>query len=308
MQKFDGPNTQAPHPSMWPDDWYVYDNNTVAGPFTASQAFSRQQTTEDGKPVLVSRKGFTQWYALKDLAAIFNISENLGRRIAEEKGFESLRQLAGEQALSGVSQTPLVPKIIKKQVSPVQSPTQIVQPTQMASAVSMPQYRPPAPSSSDSEITPTSQAALTSKTSNAKIAKVNEHRKTLQNYFFIRGRLRLGKMRNPWISAFLGVPLTLGIFWLVWMRTFLREVYMHAANHTTIPSSLILASIIPGFHFYAIYKTAELVRAMEAQNGYKSVSPWLAVSFGICPPVAMAYLQDAANRHWILHAQHSFTD
>jgi hypothetical protein len=126
----------------------------------------------------------------------------------------------------------------------------------------------------------------------------------MQEYFFIRGRLRLGNIRSPWATAFFGLPMSLGLLWPFWMSSLLKEVFYHSANRTNFSKSLVVMGFIPGLHFYSVYRTAQLVREMEMQNKYKSVSPILAATFAIFPPFALAYLQDAANRHWLLHARH----
>ena len=72
--------------SAWPDGWYLYENGKLNGPLTASDAFSLPPETQDGVQRLVSRKGFTQWYPLSDLAQIFQhtagMEKKLGRHYA----------------------------------------------------------------------------------------------------------------------------------------------------------------------------------------------------------------------------------
>lgn len=331
-QKSDTPQNQ----SAWPDGWYVYDNNKVEGPFTASQTFARDAMSGDGKQVLVSRKGFTQWYALKDLAEIFKMTDNLGRRVSEEKELLAAMNLAaaGEQRPS--EKEPSGQRVLKKQVGPAQPskpfepvkvsarrdvPAQasaavgenkastpvaakvplVVAKTKTSAKVKMPEYAPPA-----ANPTPIAAKESAKKSAPAK-ETASEKQRLLQEYFFVRGRLRLGKIRNPWAAAFFGVPVSVGLFWPYWMQAILKEIYLHATGNTKIPSWLVLASIIPGLHFFAIYKTASLMRAMEMQNRYQSISPTVATLFGIFPPFALAYLQDGANRHWLLHARHANT-
>jgi hypothetical protein len=319
-------NTDAlQNQSEWPDGWYVYDNNKVEGPFTASQAFAREAMTGDGRQVLVSRKGFTQWYALKDLAEIFKMTENLGRRVAEEQQQLKSRQYFEPVAVKKAAEPDPGRRVVKKQVGPAAQPTPIepakstaaapvqaapVTGTRQASAVvNMPAYVPPAakPSrksgkKSDATETPVVKEA---KTQTPAKAPVSEKQRLLQEYFFVRARLRLGKIRNPWAAAFFGVPFSAGLFWPFWMHAILKEIYQHATNKAKVPVWIVLASVVPGLHLYAIYKTASLMRAMEMQNRYSSISPAVAALFGLFPPFALAYIQDGANRHWILHARHS---
>ena len=71
--------------SMWPGDWYVYENGRVDGPLSAVRAFSLSHEAEDGKPRLISRKGFSQWYPLGDLSEIFRLTDDMGRKVAMER-------------------------------------------------------------------------------------------------------------------------------------------------------------------------------------------------------------------------------
>ena len=126
-----------------------------------------------------------------------------------------------------------------------------------------------------------------------------------QEFVLLRGRLRLGELRNPWLTGMFAVPLTLGVVWALWCRDLAREVAWHVRNQATSPLPPAVLALIPGVHFYMIYKLTKLVIEMEAQNKYRSVSVFAALIFGIFPPFALAYLQDAANRHWMLHVRHA---
>lgn len=325
-------NTDAlQNQSAWPDGWYVYDNNKVEGPFTASQAFARDAMTGDGRQVLVSRKGFTQWYALKDLAEIFKMTENLGRRVAEEQTQLLNRQHTEPLAAKKAAEPEPGRRVVKKQVGPApqQVPFEAAKaespaPEQAAPAAdarqaaasvvaNMPVYAPPSAKPGKKTVrkpeankTPViSEAAKKGQTPAKESA--GEKQRLLQEYFFVRARLRLGKIRNPWAAAFFGVPFSAGLFWPFWMHAILKEIYLHAAGKAKAPVWIVLASVVPGLHLYAIYKTAALMRAMEMQNRYSSISPAVAAMFGLFPPFALAYLQDGANRHWMLHARHSGT-
>lgn len=305
--------------SAWPGGWYVFNEGRVEGPYSAHQAFEMDAMTNEGKPLLISRRGFTQWYALKDMAEIFNITEGFGKRVAFEKAAMALKNNSvsiadypdrtASTATSpagnpkSISAEPLT-KVLKRQVGP--------KPLVNAQSFG---YAPPgaiesplAPSTvikSRSTLTNKDQEPSAAPATLLKDPKELNRQQLMQEYFFVRGRMRLGKMRNPWASAFFGVPITLGLILPFWMNSLLKEIFYHSANDLKIPRWIVPVGMIPGLHLLAIHRLARLVREMEKQNRYGSISPLLATVFGIFPPFAMAYLQDGANRHWLLHARHS---
>jgi hypothetical protein len=354
--------------SQWSGDWFVFNNGVIQGPLSAIQAFSMETTDIQGKPLLISKKGFTQWYALKELADIFKVTDDLGRRVDNEKAALSQQQIIANaidsrkqkaktnqpekriNEISGKRTDEQSSKIVKKQLGPQNQ--RIVDNRPQAevvfkSAIVAPNVAKPevaqasvnkaaeikAPDVKFPEIKALeSESKVVAKTIDVKKGQAEEkvhkpavalsstpykspvatktqsveptRKQLLQEYFFIRGRLRLGKIRSPWANAFFGLPLSCGLMWPFWMGSLLKEIFYHSANRTNFPKSVVVMGLIPGLHFYGVYRMAQLVREMEMQNRYKSVSPLLAATFAIFPPFAMAYLQDAANRHWLLHARH----
>lgn len=327
----------------WPGGWYVYENGKVDGPFAADETFKLASESTDGKPRLVSRKGFSQWYALKDLSEIFKMTDQLGRQVqaqgeiteaqllAARSAIEPSKQSAASSIPSPAPQAVVTPPpplaamqarvapaggtaiVLKPAVSKRTISTNVraegANPVFGGAAVSQPDSEVKVAASIDAEIpTPSgSKSDLLVKTSKSKplISKAQTKAMIMQEYFLARGRLRLGKLRNPWISAFVGVPLTLGVYWAVWMRDLSREVGMHARNTDkgVLPPAFL--AMIPIMHMVMTFKLAKLIVEMEAQNRYRSVTPWVAAMFSIFPPFAMAYLQDAVNRHWLLHVKHA---
>jgi hypothetical protein len=330
-------NQTTAAPSQWTGDWFVFNNGVIQGPLSAIQAFSLETTDVEGKPLLISKKGFTQWYQLQELAEIFKVTEDLGRRVDSEKAALTQQQIitnaidtrkqksrASQQAKpdgeAQANRTEIFSsKIVKKQVGPKNDRIVDTRPNlEVAIKASEPAFVRPEPANFDhpakdpptiSPVNPeqVSTPVATPYQSPVLVAKTRTEptkKQLLQEYFFIRGRLRLGKIRNPWATAFFGLPLSFGLLWPFWMSNLLKEVFYHSANKTNFPKSVVVMGSIPVLHFYGVYRTARLVREMEMQNKYKSVSPILAAAFAIFPPFAMAYLQDAANRHWLLHARH----
>jgi len=288
----------------WPGGWYVYENGRVDGPFSAVETFAMSAEAADGKPRLISRKGFTQWYALKDLSEIFRMTEQLGRKATAE-GERAMAQMqpivtpppppekrlehrteAAAPARIEVKSTPKT-HAITKAVPPV-APQPVAEPV----AVTAP---------AATVMSPAATATVPTK----KIKALSQKAQMRQEFVLLRGRLRLGELRNPWLTGMLAVPLTLGVVWALWCRDLAREIAWHVRNQATSPLPPAVLALIPGVHFYMIYRLAKLMIEMEAQNKYRSVSVFAAMTFGIFPPFALAYLQDAANRHWLLHVRHA---
>lgn len=317
----------APGPAGWPGGWYVYENGRVDGPYSAEEAFKLDAETSEGKPRLVSRKGFTQWYALRDLSEIFKMTEQMGRKTQDHLAF-SEAQLAGAVAKVSVSQpAPAAAAPVKKQLK-VDAKQEMARPVAPVEILAAPHAVEPDapfeslektivtpmavkpttadlayPSVAPASINPMARPSVQAKPIKAKAAAAGKAA-LMQEYFLARGRLRLGKMRNPWITSFVGLPLTIGTLWAFWMRDVAREVTFHSRNNDKVPMPSHWLSLIPVFHMVMTYKLAKMVVEMEAQNKYRSVSPAVATLFSIFPPFAMAYLQDAVNRHWLLHVRH----
>lgn len=297
--------------SAWPGGWYVYENGRVEGPMSASDAFGLASETADGKPRLVSRKGFSQWYALKDLSEIFRLTDQMGKKaesVRAEVVATAPTTVAAPVASAFITPAPPPPKASAKPPLPTPEKRSLKnkKSRSLAAPVSEPEPKPIPGPFSVTEKKPLPEAA--------KAARVPEKKKSareltaqallMQEFFLQRGRLRLGKIRNPWITGFLGLPASLGAYWAVWYGDLARELAFHSQAKEPSKADAWLA-IIPIVHLFMIHKLAKAVVAMEGQNQYRSVSPGLAVLFGILPPFALAYLQDAANRHWLLHAKHA---
>lgn len=319
----------------WPGGWYIYENGKVDGPYSAPDAFSLGAETSEGKPRLVSRKGFSQWYALKDLSEIFRMTESLGRKMSSEQSVMEA-QLARFKA-DAAAATPLASAVGPStgEPTPALEPAVDARPALPPKAqAKAPAQESPAPNVSvkprvtaklvqtkaepralpatkpsrrlDTGTTEVAKAKATPKA--AKVAinpEAKAMQQTMQEYFLQQKRLRLGKIRNPWVTAFVGAPLSLFVYWVVWVAAMNREISWHAKNEHAKSIGLAVLAAIPLVHIFAIYKLASAMRGMEDQNRYGTVSPGVACLFGIFPPFAMAYLQDAANRHWLLHARYS---
>jgi len=256
------------------------------------------------------------------MAEIFNITENLGKRVAQEKAAVGTKK-AVTSALDYQMTAAALPadlSVKTARLAETVAPSARVQKKQVGPKLQVKatllDYSPPTVSPvsagptviktrSSLDNTPKEQQHSAASATILADPREQSKKQLMQEYFFVRGRMRLGKIRNPWASAFFGVPVTLGLILPFWMNSLLKEIFYHSANNLKIPKWIVPLGIIPGLHLFSVHRLACLVREMEMQNRYKSISPLLATIFGIFPPFAMAYLQDGANRHWLLHARHT---
>lgn len=317
----------------WPGGWYIYENGKVEGPYSAVEAFARGDESIDGKQRLVSRKGFSQWYALKDLSEIFRMTETLGRKVSGAAAELTETQILRFKADVSAGATPAMAAraAVTPPATPVSHPTPTpprVKAKHIESSVTKPEARmrdeaprsKPVLAGAAAEVPPerlvaapqvsrpaVSQGprATNQPMSGGKRLASTPAQAQLQEYFMARNRLRLGKIRNPWMSAFVGAPLSLGVYWGVWLSQLAKEITWHTKQANENTKALGILAMIPLVHFYAVFQLAKRLREMEMQNRYASVSPFVACLFGIIPPFALAYLQDAANRHWLLHVKYS---
>lgn len=302
-----------PNSHNWPGDWYVYEDGRISGPLAAEEAFCLDNEAPSGKPRMISRKGFSQWYALKDLSEIFRLTENLGRKI-EKSNDEVLKHSQPDHNQT----TEIKPKLIRGQISTKSAPnrpTSSITQTPNLETKSTPDKAPeptalPSPTtesptiSAESVPTPNSPQTL-APSSGAKSITAT----LMQEYLILRSKLHLGKIKNPWILAFGGLPATFGLLWAFWIHELSLEVSDHCKASSKnkvspkIPPAFL--AMVPLVHFFIVWRLAKIVIAMENQNRYQSVSAWYAVTLAIFPPLTMVYLQDAANKHWLLHVRHS---
>jgi len=268
--------------STWPDGWYLYENGKLNGPLTASDAFALPPETEGGVQRLVSRKGFTQWYPLSDLAQIFQLTAGM------EKKLES-----ATKATKAAKATMIAPKpsVRTKSVGPRSASAQVASGLSETSALRK----------------AVSESAAQSAAPASPVPKTTAKKAIVQEYYLARSRLRLGQLRNPWATAVGSMPLTLGSYWAFWYASTQREIEFHTQGAVAAPKWLktgAAMSLLPIVNIWFTYKLAAKVREMESQNKYGHISPALAAVMAILPPLALGYLQSALNRHWLLHAKH----
>lgn len=122
------------------------------------------------------------------------------------------------------------------------------------------------------------------------------------HYMVLQGRLRLGSMRQLYWECFVKMIFSLGLYFGNWYYRLFGEILLHLdhplMNKILRPSLTIW---IPGIHCFKLYEMSKYVLQMESQDEQKKTQPLLAFFLGIFPPLAMLYLQQAANRHWLNH-------
>lgn len=321
--------------SGWPDDWYVYDGEKVRGPLSAKETFSHSNAKKSGQKSMVSRKGFSQWYDLRDLSAIFNLTTAMGNKVEAERvrlektknseDFHRRVKLQPAQTLShkdkrfeSVSHSRPTGAAVstKQQVSrghvgkgltnslakPVGQPQAAVSTREPASL--MLQLSP-----ADIDFTPPEGLHPSQVGGNKKakswVKKSSKAKNSwMRDYIYAKNQLRLGEIRQPWITGLLTIPLTLGMYWVIWFREFSLEIATHTSSRFKSRTYPYWWAAFPLLHLLMIYRLACSVREMEEENRYANTIPWLAALLGFLPPLATVYLQSAANRHWFLHVRH----
>lgn len=124
------------------------------------------------------------------------------------------------------------------------------------------------------------------------------------SHYLLRGRLRLGEVRNSFLCAWLLMPLTLGLYWYFWLKRSLADLAWHADNSFETRKMRTWLSIIPGLHIWYCYRLAHLLREAEVQNSYRKTKPLWVAFLSLIPPLAVFHLQRKMNYHWRFHVEH----
>jgi len=289
---------KSPNTSNWPDGWFVFQDGRVDGPLSASEAFSLKFESADGKSKLVSRKGFSQWYPIKDLAEIYRITDAVSENFSTEQS--RMEKTVEEASKTIVAFSNVGTKVQAGNISAkMQGKSEISSPVPSfveANAVS--------PSTKESIFT-AKRDEKAIETSDKKTPKNSAHATILQEFALVKEPLRLGKIRNPWLISFLAIPCTFGLSWGAWISSSFREVEFHRLETNKSKFIFGVLALIPIVHIFVAYALAKKVKMMEQENKYSNTSPILAAVFAIVPPFSVAYLQDAINQHWITHVKYS---
>lgn len=303
MDKLDPSQSELKH---WPNDWFLFVDGEIAGPVSAEKAFSTSRNSDDGKPILVSRKGFGQWYQLDDLASIYKMTGDAFQKLSSR--LESAtppppprEETRGQKVERKELKTELSPSMAK----PASPATPLAKLKNQTSQIETTPAPLPAKESKardeKAEKKASAKSSAKAKTK-AQNSAVSPEKALLKEYFFQKGRMRLGRLRNPWISGFLGFPLTMGLFGIKWYRETSQDIELHLGeNIGKAPPAIFF--ILPLVNIYNCIWLSKAILRVERQNKYESISVGLSSVFSVLPPFYIAYCQDALNRHWMKHVK-----
>ena len=321
--------TEAPasleQPSLWDGGWYLFEDGQVIGPINAKETFSRPKAASSGQARMVSRKGFSQWYPIQDFAEIYSMAGRYADHLGQ----------AGTTTPDAAKRLDPIPKNLGPKSREITAAGQKIESAQrdLTSVVAPPlenaafRTRTVAPNSlaADRQVShkltrKDKKLALAEERKNRHFAarqamlaqKAAEAQNTLprdtfeQRYLAVSSRLRLGRITSPALGALVYIPITLGGYWWAWMTRASEEVSWHLNGASRMNFILPMwMCMIPGVHLILAYMVARMVRNMEEQNGYHTVSPVMATIAAIFPPAYILMIQTALNRHWRLHVYHS---
>jgi hypothetical protein len=327
--------------SVWSNGWYVFEDGQVSGPLNAKDALGSEKSASSGAIRMVSRKGFTQWYPVRDFAEIYGMIEEYSRRLDTKSA--SVKQAANEFApkskiiSTNVGDSPsansgaiLTDKIAEQSVArknlsvesqKILESIEAAENVQQDVTVVTHSTTTPRSTESESSVEADTSAALPlddkklkkllrrqvrQAQSAARNQKLMDPKLFAERYFDLQSRLRLGRIFSPTLGALIYTPLTLGGYWWDWFVRACDEVSWHLTGSVKTKMSLPLwFCMIPGLHLFVAYSLARAVRNMEMQNGYRSMRPFLTAVTAVFPPLYMLLIQSALNKHWRLHVYHS---
>lgn len=311
--------------SAWGHGWYVFEDGQVSGPLDAKDALSSEKSANGQTVRMVSRKGFTQWYPVRDFAEIYSMIEAYSKRLDEKpaspqpatKEFAPKSKIINTNIGDGPSLNSKVSlqnsNILEAMETASQAPGDIGattrSPTIPRSAASE-SYEAVSPSvallQDDKKLKKLLRRQVRQAQSAAHNQKLMDPKLFAERYFGLQSRLRLGRVFSPTLGAFLYTPLTLGGYWWDWFVRACDEVGWHLTGSVKAKMSLPLwFCMIPGLHLFVACSLARAVRQMEMQNGYRSTSIFLATLAAVFPPFYIIMIQSALNKHWRLHVYHS---
>ena len=316
-----GPNEQQL--GSWENGWYVFENGQVLGPFNAKEAFSSQVSASTGEARMVSRKGFTQWYPVRDFAEIYSMIGHYSDHL-NQVSFSSnhpLTELEPKARQIGPQATPVnnmprgsndFPQLnaSTREDQGSQNPSENVV-INNESNYSTSQFVPQ-PSLTKAQVKQLRKAErqqqkfaerqMQAARSAAKSQNLLDPVIFAQAYLQLQSRLRLGRVTSPTLGALVYTPLTLGGYWWDWFARVSEEVNWHVNGTTRLNSMLpTWMCMIPGVHLILAYVLARNVMQMEVQNGYRTISPVVVTMAALFPPFYILLIQSALNRHWRLH-------
>lgn len=248
-------------------NWYFFQNSSVGGPSTLDHILRLNQQGHDGKETLICRTDFKKWYPLREISHLVKAHEEFGQSQAEDlRQFRSVASRHLETLEQLQKQTRVTPSM---------------------------------------EVEEHTHAELEKKPEEAIRSTINLAPARYSHYL-LRGRLRLGELKNSFACAWIMMPMTLGIYWFFFLRRSFAELSWHAHN-SFLPKERIRflgMSLIPVLHIWYAFRLAKLMRETEQQNSYRKTKPLWVACLAIVPPLAVFHLQRRMNYHWRLHVNH----
>jgi hypothetical protein len=330
-------------PSAWSSGWYLFEDGQIVGPLLADEAFTRSAKTLSGAQRMVSRKGFSQWYPLKDFAELHAMAGRYADHLADSKVTKSQDHLAAK-GLDFDRDPSLRPNQVntsatKPTVKSFEPVSRRIGPQDSLSPLSLDERRLSEALMREGTNKSTEQSSISEhrKLTKKERRRIKEaerlerkHQEELKSrdhqgaeagadaqrarvgaatfddlYILCVSRLRLGKMRSPFAAAVLWLPLTLFVYWSVWIAKITQEMSWHVQGKETNPHLLPYGlAIIPGVHFVFAYKVLQLTKATEMQNGYRNISIPFGMILAVFPPLFVHYVQSALSDHWKRHVAH----
>lgn len=263
---------------VWDGGWYVFEDGVVLGPLTSIDTFTQKRLQASGQTGMVSRKGFAQWYPIQSFSEIYSMASGIVRAQGQQ---EKIKPTAAQRF------EPVANVIGPDNLNKIQVAQQELRIKNRAQDLPVPK-----------------PMTKTQSTKNLREEREKLRLDFNQQYLQVYSRLRLGRITNPLVGAFLYAPLTLGGYWWAWIVTASQEVSWHlnAASRMNFIVPM-WTCLIPGVHLIVAFLLARMVRQMEQQNGYTTVNPTLATVAAICPPLYMVMIQSALNKHWKRHVE-----
>jgi hypothetical protein len=289
------PSQKAKQSNIKNEGWYVYDGKEVSGPFN-DKTFS--DTLQSNRNLFASKKGFSKWYKIEDLGHVLSATDEdqMNAEVKEFKKFfdRSMQKLEAFNQAHANIESKIKPTTIRK-VQKAHIPSSLEQ--------IMVEETIKARKSTDIEQREIQKAktkqAVHKAVKQPSVAKVSKNPKEL--YLTLKGRLRLGQIVNTFDAGFVDYFFTLSLSSFFWLRRMRQEIVFHVWGNYTRGHFSDLLVLVPFVCCFKYYSIAKLISKAETQNQYKKVIPLFAFFLGLVPPLAISYLQEVMNRHWILH-------
>ncbi|MCX6117629.1 MAG: hypothetical protein NT027_08820 [Proteobacteria bacterium] len=297
--------------STWTNGWYLFEDGKVIGPLNANETFSRGGKSVSGKPILVSRKGFSQWYPLTDFAELHLLANKYAEQLA---GSISVDNFSSKQPVADKVNTRLEKPTsfadnlhFAESELPISNPEVKIAPNAFDQYIANEKNQKNLSRKEKKRVGKQSQKAPILRETHSAEQNVSTLPKSFQDrYLVLSSRLRLGKFRSGFVAGFITLPLSLLYYWPAWLRLANEEMNWHLNGSAKVQFKMPLVfCLVPILHLLFAYESIILVQKLERQNGYKTVSLLGGMLLAVFPPLLIWRLQNAMNLHWKLHVKNA---